>query len=132
MSANALIGTGWAFPPQFRAPSVGPEMLADEQLIQQSIYILLNSQIGERLFKPGFGCGLQQFLFHAPTGETLADIKEEITKAIAQNEARIRLQTISFDSSDLYEGLLNIELEYLIKQTNSIGNMVFPFYLSEG
>lgn len=132
MSVNPLIGSGWAFPPQFRAAGVGPQMIADEQLIQQSIYILLNTQIGERLLNLGFGSGLKQFLFHTPDAEALADLKEEIAKSIAQNESRIILQTINFDSGDLYDGLLNIELEYLIKQTNSSGNMVFPLYLNEG
>ncbi|WP_298774538.1 GPW/gp25 family protein [uncultured Shewanella sp.] len=132
MNDNELIGTGWLFPPQFRSPATGPEMVTNQQLIEQAITQLLNTRIGERMFEPDFGSGLYEFLFHTPDAEALADIKEEIAKAIAQHEGRITLQEINFDSRDIYDGLLNIELAYLINQTNSPANMVFPFYLGEG
>ncbi|MCL1123204.1 GPW/gp25 family protein [Shewanella surugensis] len=132
MNDNRLIGSGWQFPPCFRTPSVGPEMVSGEQTIEQSIYVLLNTQVGERFLKPSFGCGLAQFLFHSIDATSLTDIKEEIAKAIAHHEKRISLQAINFDTQGIYDGLLSIELSYLIKDSNSSANMVFPFYLTEG
>lgn len=131
MSDNELIGIGWQFPPQFRSPSSGPEVLTNQELIEQAIFILLNTQIGERLYDPGFGSSLYEYLFHNPDAMMLADIKEEIAKAIVQHEVRITLNDINFDSSDIYDGLLKIELSYLIKETNSLANTVFPFYIKE-
>ena len=132
MSEHALIGTGWQFPVRFRLPKEGPEMCSGEDMIAQALSILLNTQIGERLFHQGFGCGLQQFMFHSLDAESLTDIKEEIAKAILHHEPRVILKAIQFDTENIYDGLLQIALSYVIKQTNSPGNMVFPFYLSEG
>ena len=62
----------------------------------------------------------------------MADLREEISIAIAENEPRVTLKAILFDTSDIYDGKLNIELEYVINESNSLANMVFPFYLGEG
>lgn len=132
MISNELIGTGWSFPPKFQKPGLGPQMNSGKSLIEQSLSLLLNTQLQERPLVSGFGCNLTRFMFDTPGPSELADMKEEIDKAVTHNESRIKLKEIYFDTQYLYEGLLQISLEYVIKSNNATGNLVFPFYLSQG
>jgi hypothetical protein len=36
------------------------------------------------------------------------------------------------DPRDAAEGKLSVSLEYRVRRTNQIGNLVFPFYFREG
>lgn len=132
MTDNQLIGSGWSFPLRFNLPESGPKMVAGETLLQQSLYVLLNTRVGERAHDASFGCGLHDYLFQVPDTDMLTDIKEEIAKSVEQYEHRITLNDIRFDTADIYNGVLNIYLDYHVNSTNQPGNLVFPFYLSEG
>jgi len=132
MSANELLGTGWTFPPRFNVPASGPATVKGEALIEQSLYVLLNTRVGERIHDAAYGCALSDYLFQIPDAEMLSDMREDIAKSIEAHEHRITLQEINFDTESIYDGYLNIHLEYQINDTNSPGNLVFPFYITEG
>jgi phage baseplate assembly protein W len=129
--SNSVIGTGWTFPPRFTSAKNGPVMTEDTPLLEQAIYLLLNTQIGERPLNPELGCGLSYFLFTEATPLMLTELKEEISSAVRTYEPRINLLDIQFDLTELYDGRINIVLDYQIRQTNARSNMVFPFYLNE-
>ncbi|SHO56462.1 GPW/gp25 family protein [Vibrio quintilis] len=128
---ESVIGTGWKFPPRFANPQTGPDMSDEMTLLEEAIRILLNTQVGERPLEPELGCGLDHFMFSEATPLTLMELKEEIAAAIVAWEPRIDLLNIQFDLAEIYDGKLNILLEYEVRQTNARNNMVFPFYLAE-
>ncbi len=129
MSSAEFSGMGWCFPPNFKSVESGPSMATDDVLIEQAIHVLLNTLLGERPLHSTYGSRLGDFVFSSVDPFILADVKEEIANAIMINEVRISLKEISFDSQDIYDGIIKIELNYIIKSTNSLGNMVFPYYL---
>lgn len=131
MSAKEIIGAGWKFPPQFRAPTEGPSMVDETTLLEQAIYILLNTRIGERNLSPYFGSNIGDFVFAEATPLMLAGLKDDIAIAILENEPRIKLTKINYDLSNVYDGYVNVVLDYVVRQTNARNNMVFPFYLAE-
>ena len=47
-------------------------------------------------------------------------------------EPRVTLNEVTFDLESIYDGVLIICLDYMVRRTNSRSNMVFPFYLREG
>ena len=51
---------------------------------------------------------------------------------MAKFEARIEVLNVFVDPRDAAEGKLTVELEYRVRRTNQIGNLVFPFYFREG
>ena len=132
MIETVFSGQWLSFPPLFSTSSSGPDMLTGQALIEQTISTVLNTRIGERLLVPNFGSNLSDFIFQMVDAAVMADLREEISIAIAENEPRVTLKAILFDTSDIYDGKLNIELEYVINESNSLANMVFPFYLGEG
>ena len=128
---HSFLGTGWAFPPAF---SKGPQslvMVRDEEDIHQSLEILLTTNIGERFLRPTYGCDLHRYLFEPLDEGLVAYIRDLVNNAILYHEPRIRLTDLSL-TTQADTGTLLIELEYVIRSTNSRQNFVFPFYKDEG
>lgn len=128
---RSFLGTGWSFPPQFVKGENSVKMVSEEEDIQQSLFILLNTSCGERFLHPRFGCNLHDYLFETLDTGLKTYIEDLIRTAILNYESRI-----TFLSADIVEipkkNLLEITIEYIIRATNTRNNFVFPFYLSEG
>lgn len=129
---QSFLGVGWGFPPEFNNHNNTTLMTAGELDIQKSLEILLSTRLGERVLLPKYGCNLEELLFE-PLDLTLKTyIKDLIKTAILYHEPRIDVLTIKIDSTNELQGEVLIHIEYMIRITNSRGNMVFPFYKEEG
>ena len=60
---KSFLGKGWSFPPVFDKLNLGVRMDENDQDIQSSIRIILNTYPGERLMQPNFGCTLFRMNF---------------------------------------------------------------------
>lgn len=129
---NSFLGTGWAFPPQFKKMNRNAVMVSREEDIQQSLYILLSTYPGERIMNPGFGCNLRQFIMEEVDQTLFSHMKLVISEAIRDFEARIDVNDILFDYEGFGTSTIYITVDYTIRQTNSRHNMVYPFYILEG
>ena len=97
----------------------------------QSIRIILGTNPGERLMRPGFGAGLNSFVFEPVNPTTLTRIRNQVRTALVDWEARIDVLDVQV-TPDPDQGLLTISVEYRVRATNSLHNLVYPFYLDEG
>lgn len=129
---SSFLGNGWGFPPTFDKSSKQVKMVTNEHDIQESLEILLNTIKGERVMQPVFGCNIQQMVFDSFTTTTQTYLRNLITQSVLHYESRITLIDINFEISSLREGVVSINLEYIIRTTNTRSNYVFPFYLVEG
>ncbi len=129
---NAFLGRGWTFPPTFRKEREEVEMVTEVDDINQSLEIILSTRLGERIMRPEFGCNLEELLF-SPIDLTLTTfISDLVTRAITLYEPRVDLNRVNIDTSENLEGVVNIEVDYTIRATNSRRNLVYPFYRGEG
>ena len=128
---NLFLGRGWSFPPTFDNNSKEVVMLDGEDDIQSSLQILLSTALGERVMQPKYGCNLDDMLFESLTTTLQTEIKNRIEVAMVFFEPRIDLQNIAMDLLNNLEGVILISVDYLVRSTNTRGNLVFPFYLSE-
>ena len=128
---KSFLGTGWSFPPTFTKNPCQVVMVSDEEDIRQSLEILLSTRHGERVMQPEYGCNLDVLLFEPINTSLTTFVKDLIEKAILYHEPRIDLKKININTEQVLEGLLLIELEYVIRSTNSRYNLVYPFYLKE-
>ena len=129
---QSFLGRGWSFPPEFSKESRSVKMLEDEVDIKSSLQILLSTRLGERIMVPGYGCNLEELLF-SPLNLTLKTYVIDLIKtAILYHEPRIDVKKIDIDPTDELNGVLLINIDYIIRSTNSRMNMVFPFYKEEG
>jgi phage baseplate assembly protein W len=90
----ALYGQGISFPPR-----VGPDgamvRSVGELNVRESICTILRTRPGERVERPGFGCGLDRYLFEPNTVATLRLISEDVQRALTRWEPRIRLDDVT-------------------------------------
>ena len=63
------------------------------------------------------------------TAKTL--LKDRMKYAILIYEPRINLLSLELDTSAELEGRISINLEYIVRSTNSRYNLVFPFYTTD-
>lgn len=129
---QSFLGRGWSFPPEFNKESRSVKMLEDEVDIKSSLQILLSTRLGERVMLPGYGCNLEELLF-SPLNLTLKTYVTDLIKtAILYHEPRIDVKKIDIDPTDELNGVLLVNIDFIIRSTNSRMNMVFPFYKEEG
>lgn len=129
---KSFLGRGWSFPPQFDARSKSVHMVANEADIAESLRILTATRPGERIMQPAYGCSIHALVFEVVNELTIAEIQEAIDQAILFFEPRISLDSVEVDAEQAYEGLLQIGIEYTVRETNTRSNIVYPFYFREG
>ena len=127
----SFLGTGWSFPPAFTWGGAEVELVSGSEDIQQSLQILLSTQLGERVMQPEFGCDLQRVMFEEIDQGLLNTLNSLISDAILYHEPRITLDRLDVSESAAEPGLLLISLDYTIRSTNSRFNMIYPFYINE-
>lgn len=131
-NSNAFIGKGWAFPPRFSTVELNNDMVKGGKDISESLYIILTTIPGERVMFPNFGCGINKLVFSEVNETQFTVMKNIIQNSILLYEQRIDLNKIDIvpDSDNI--DLLYVNIDYTIRETNSRGNLVYPFYLAEG
>ena len=131
-TSNDFLGVGWSFPPTFNLQIKGVEMTEKEIDIERSLQILLTTALGERVMEPKYGCNMDSLLFE-PLNTTVKTIMiDKIETAILFFEPRVDAQKINLNLQDELEGKVLIEINYIVRATNSRYNFVFPYYINEG
>ena len=131
---RSFLGRGWSFPPRFTRVEGGTsrvDMSEDEQDIRESLQILLSTSLGERTMLPGFGCDLTAMTFESLTTGLVTYIRDLVRTAILRHEPRIILEKTNLRTETAGEGLVLIEVNYLIRNTNTRTNFVYPYYINE-
>jgi hypothetical protein len=127
-----FLGRGWAMPVALDALTGRVASVAYEEDIRQSILIILETSPGERVMRPNFGCGIYDLVFEAIDSTAIQRIKSTVDEALRRCEARIDVLDITVDEAATARGTLMVEVEYRVRRTNQVGNLVFPFYFGEG
>jgi phage baseplate assembly protein W len=123
-----IIGTGVAFP--LGVDRRGALALAhDGEDVEQAISIILATTPGERPMRPEFGCGVHDYVFDVIDAATLGRMEADVRSALERWEPRIDLMSVDFDLDASADGLLLIELEYRLRATSDVRNLVYPFYV---
>ena len=123
-----IIGSGLAFPLQVDRRG-GIALARDETDIEQAVELILGTAPGERPMRPEFGCGVHDYVFDSIDASTIGKMEEAIRDALDHWEPRIVVDTVQFDLSGVDEGRLMIDIGYRIRVTNTIRNLVYPFYV---
>lgn len=130
LKTHNFLGTGWSFPPVFDNKTAEVTMTQGVEDINRSIEIILTTKLGERKLYPKFGCGMDDYLFRSLDTATLTLMENSIRTALLYHEARIDVEDILFNLNN-GSGLLEIDIQYKLRNANSRFNYVFPFYLNE-
>lgn len=134
MSENAntgdeILGRGIAFPLQLARGQVG--MNAYESQVEQSIRLILRTAQGERVMRPDFGAGMDTLAFEPMNTITTALVQHRVKEALTRFEPRIEVLNVAV-SAVKDEGELHADIQYRLKRTDSVFNLVYPFYIERG
>lgn len=122
------LGKGWAFPVAPGEDRALP-MADGVEKVAQSIRIILDTEPGERVMRPDFGCGLRRYLMKPNSPATRSLIRADVELALTTWEPRIRIEAVSVDPGD-DPSLVLIHISYLHLRNAQPASFVFPFYLS--
>lgn len=125
-----ILGKGWAFPPRFNADTNQTVMVEGVEDINQSLYILFTTEIGERIMQPNFGSAMKSMIFESINEHFKSYMRLVLTRSIALFEARIKPISIEFSEDETLEGRYLMHLDYFVLATQQKNSFVFPFYLN--
>lgn len=127
---NTFLGRGWAFPVTFLRDSSQVSLVENEEDIRQSLIILLNTTIGERVLRPEYGANMEDLLFEALNVTTATMITNRIKRAILFHEPRVKVEEVDM-RPDFQEGRIEVLISYFIISTNNRQNLVYPYLFTE-
>lgn len=129
--AKEFLGRGWKFP--VNVNSEGKTTMSEyEEDIREAIWIILSTSKGERVMRPDFGCGINDFVFSSIDTSTLALIESTVREALILWEPRIEVINVKVSTDMIKEGKLIVNIDYEVRRTNNQFNLIYPFYLTEG
>jgi phage baseplate assembly protein W len=128
---QAILGTGWSFPPTFSRLDFSVVMASGIEDVRQSLWVLFSTMLGERVMLPDYGTQIWQLVFSSINTTLLTQLADMVSQAILYWEPRIDVVDISVtpDASDA--GRVLIMVDYVVRRTNARSNLVYPFYLQE-
>lgn len=126
-----IIGIGWRFP--IMPDAVGRlGYVSGSENIEQSLKILLLTNLRERVMRAGFGADAREQLFASGSEAALHLLERSIANAIRDHEPRITVLNLHAEADPRDQTHVLVEIDYEIRATYVRGNLVFPFYLSGG
>ena len=128
---RAFLGVGWAFPTCLDRDG---ELLtvAYETDVREALRIILGTDHNERVMRPDFGADLKAFVFEPVNSTTMQLLKKNVEEALIKWEPRIEVHAVKVSGDPVEHNKLLIDVEYRVRATNTLANLVYPFYLQEG
>jgi phage baseplate assembly protein W len=129
MAATDFLGLGWNFPVGLDVGGQIEPTPDGDTSIRQSIWTILSTSPGERVMRPGFGCGLNDLVFGVNNAATATAVTRVVREALATWEPRIDVLDVYAAPDPSRSDVLVIEINYQVRATNSRSNLVYPFFL---
>ena len=125
-----FLGKGLRFPVSVNLNG-GVSSSVLEENVRQSIFIILGTAPGERIYRPDFGCRIHDLMFEPNNAITAAAAGVYCEEAIYKYEPRIESVTCRARPNVDEPNRLDVRLEYVIAGKNEKKNLVYPFYLKQ-
>ena len=126
---DEYLGRGVSFPVRMNQQG-NVEFSFGSQNIQESILLILLTEIGERLYRPNFGCRIHELSFAPLNTETLSLMRIYVQEALDLWEPRIIVEDVTAKPFNR-TGKVDITIEYRIKGSYDRTSMVYPFFLKQ-
>ena len=131
MPDRDFIGRGWAFPVKVNAKG-GLSYSSGPARIEDAIWIIVATSVGERMMRPAFGGNAHDYVFEPNSALRRADLATQIREALVKSEPRITVQAVHVDEAPDAPSEVRVGVDYQIRATNELFNVVFPLYVAEG
>jgi phage baseplate assembly protein W len=125
---NPIIGKGWRFP-LLPDEAGGLGYAEGDANVEQSLKVLLLTDLRERVMRADFGCKAQSLVFAPGSIQFLGLLETTVREAIRDWEPRVEVETVGAEVDSEDETRVTVSINYFVRQTNTRNNLVFPFYL---
>jgi phage baseplate assembly protein W len=129
LDSRDFLGRGWAFP--IRAEEGAIASAEREEAIRQSVWLILATSPGERPMRPDFGCGMHDLVFAGTDASTAGSVASSVRDALLRWEPRIEVLDVEVTREPSAPTTLTVLVEYRVRSTNNVFNLVYPFYLEQ-
>jgi phage baseplate assembly protein W len=126
--ADEFLGTGWRFP-ILPDGSGGLGYVTREANVEQSLIVLLQTALGERVMRYDFGCEAPDLVFAPGSLRYLRLLEQTVRDAVRDWEPRVVLDDVNAEVDLQDETRVVVRVDYHVRRTNTRHNLVFPFYL---
>lgn len=127
---DKFLGSGWRFPVR---PERGQlRLTTSDEAVRTAIYLILGTAPGERVMRPDFGCGIHDLVFQPNTAALRGAVAVRVRDALVRWEPRIDVIGVRAEPHPDAAHQLVIRIDYRERGNNTLFNMVYPFFLSEG
>jgi uncharacterized protein len=127
LDSEAYLGTGWSFPIRVNVQG-SLQMSSAAQNVEESIWIILRTSVGERASRLEFGSTLSDLTFAPMNSDTLVLLCAAVEDALVQWEPRIELDEVRADP-DPIRGRVDLIIDYHLIDGYETRSVVYPFYL---
>ena len=124
---NAYLGTGLGFPLQINVQG-GLQLSTTERNVEESIWIILRTTVGERIERPDFGSRLSELTFAPLNPTTMLLLRVHVEDALRAWEPRIEVIEVKAEG-DPIRGRVDLTIHYRLKESYDPRSLVYPFYL---
>lgn len=123
-----FLGKGWRFP--LRPDGRGALTYSEGgDNIEHSLKVILLTRLGERVMRSDFGCDVGRLLFAPASPANLQLVEQAVRKALVEHERRIDVLDVRAEPSSAEDTRIDVAIRYRERRTNTVGNLVFPYYL---
>ncbi len=127
---KSILGRGVRFP--FHPGATGGlAYVQGEDVVFQSMRLILSTALGERQMRYRFGSELPRLLFAPITGATLAALEEAARAALRDHEARIRVLSVNAIPATDVQSRVDLKIQFVLLSSSRRENLVFPFFLEQ-
>ena len=126
---QAHLGAGWSFPLKIDLQG-GISISAADRKVREAILIILRTELGERRYRPDFGCRLSELTFAPMNSKTLFLMQLYVQEALETWEPRIDLEEVVSEPDPIL-GRVNIIINYRLKNSYEPRSLIYPFYLTQ-
>jgi uncharacterized protein len=131
MTVGDFRGSGWRFPIRPQAGG-GLGYVGLDDNVAQSVELLLRTAAGERLMRPEFGTTVPRLVFEADSEQNLFQLEQALLDALRRWEPRVEVERVQAAPDPTQPGVVTVTVAYRVLRTNTVRNLVFPFYLLGG
>jgi hypothetical protein len=130
MPDRNFLGIGFKFPFSIN-PRGGVAVSRYEEDIEEAIMLIVGTAFGERQMRPDFGCGIHDLVFAPNNANTRSLAVYHVEEALIKWEPRIVDIKVEAKSDPAQPHIIFISIDYKVRTTNNVFNMVYPFYLQK-
>ena len=82
------------------------------EVIMQSIWVILNTPKGSRVWQPEFGCNVMAYIWDLLDDKTVNTMRTEIENALTRWEPRINLEEVNVTVSPYKQGTIDVSITF--------------------